>query len=157
MRKIAFVDIRLQCWIVITQLIGGKNDRESKQKTTTAQEPENGETLMPNQCRAIICTTLTKPPFFQESQFGDYKRPINWRAQLQAGSPHGRLLAAIGAQEQGPAKWILNDYFTATKNDPGIRSMGGFMGRMENRFKKSSDDLVLSKLSIWGDFRKKKR
>ena len=81
---------------------------------------------------------------------------MNWWVQLQAGVSQDRLLAAIGVNEVGAAKWVLNDYFTTTKHCPSTRSVAGFMKMMDERFKRPAEDLVLIKLNQWNEMRRKK-
>ena len=75
---------------------------------------------------------------------------------MNSGVPADRLLASIGMAETGPAKWILNDYFNATRLEPSGRSVAGFMKVMDSRFKRSSEELIMAKLTQWNDFKRKK-
>ena len=139
-----------ETWWQNTSVAAGADNRDERPQEPNVLRPAVGNN------QTIICATIAKPPTFREDHFGDYKRPINWWMQLQHGIDPGRLLAAIGAYEQGPVKWILNDYFSSAKNDASSRVMEGFMAMMDTRFKRSTDDLVLNKLAQWNDIKRKK-
>ena len=128
---------------------------ESGNRNEPRPEPPLHRQLFPD-TQTIICDTITKPPTFREDHFEDYKRAVGWWIQLQPGISSERLLAAIGVYEQGPVKWVLNAYFSATKNDPSGRAAEGFMAMMDTRFNRSAEDLVLNKLGQWGDLKRKK-
>ena len=129
------------------------DDDDGKTNGEQNSFPERNKEMWPTS-QTILRTTITKPPLFREGQYEEYRRAISWRLQLQAGVSADRLLAAIGVNEVGPAKWVLNDYFNATKTEPQSRTVEGFAKVMDARFRRPSEDSVLSKLTQWSDFKK---
>ena len=105
--------------------------------------------------QTVICTNVTKPPIFMSEQYEEYRRAMNWRTQLQGNIPAGRLLAAVGLNETGPAKWVLGDYFQQTLPTPNRRPVEGFLKEMDSLFKRESEDLPMRKLTARSDFKKK--
>ena len=85
-------------WTQGNHLVGNDVERRSSVTPTT-----------------IVCATITKPPSFRHDRYEDYRRAMTWWMQLLTGIPSERLLAEVGVSENGPAKWILNDYFQETK------------------------------------------
>ena len=79
-----------------------------------------------------------------------------WCVQMQAGISHDRLLACIGMNSEGPTKWVLSDYFQRTKSRQKERSVSGFMELMDQRFRKSSEDLLLNKMTRWNELKRRK-
>ena len=134
---------------------------DSWRKGDTADCPDNapiyssfqgrsGDVFPPNQ--TILCTATTRPPVSKEGKYGGYCRATSWR--LQPGVSADRLMAEIGANEVGPPKWVMSDYFMLAKRDAHSRTAEGYVKAMDSRFRKSSEDLILSKLAQRGDFKK---
>ena len=104
---------------------------------------------------SVVYSQISDPPNFDENRYEDWKKAMQWRQEISAGTDSNRLLATLGTSAKGSLKIVLQEYFDNTRLNRHLRTVDAFIAMMDDKFRRPTEELILLRVEQWNEMKKK--
>ena len=103
----------------------------------------------------VVYSQISDPPTFDDTKYECWKKELQLRHEINAGTDQNRLLATVGIRANGSLKIAMREYFGRAKGRGNTRSLGEFAILMDGKFRRPTEELILQRVEQWSEMERK--